>query len=82
MLIMETTRLTSKGQVVIPKVIRESLQIRPCTEFKVTSDGTRIVLETVIRKTHRLSDWQGFRRKLEPLSDAEAFAPVELTATE
>jgi AbrB family looped-hinge helix DNA binding protein len=39
---METTRLTSKGQVVIPKVIRESLQIKPGTEFKVTSDGTRI----------------------------------------
>ncbi len=32
---METTRLSSKGQVVLPKVVRESFQWLPGTEFEV-----------------------------------------------
>ena len=75
---MQTTRLTSKGQVVIPKAIRNSLRIKAGTEFTVTGQEDRLVLETVSRKAHRLSEWPGFGRKLRPLPDAKAFAPVEL----
>jgi len=41
---METTRLTSKGQVVIPKAIRDRLKVMPGTELAVTLEGGRIVL--------------------------------------
>jgi AbrB family looped-hinge helix DNA binding protein len=75
---METTRLTSKGQLVIPKSIRERMRVTSGTEFIVTQSGERIVLEAVRRKAHRLSDWPGFARKLPRLDDATAFAPVQL----
>lgn len=75
---METTRLTSKGQLVIPKAVRDRLRVAAGTEFTVTASGQRIVLETVRRKGHSLSDWPGFKRKLKRLSDAEAFATVKL----
>lgn len=75
---METTRLTSKGQLVIPKAIRERLRVAPGTEFTVTTSGQRIVLETVRRKGHRLGDWPGFKGNVKRLSDKDAFAPVDL----
>ncbi|MGH8397729.1 MAG: AbrB/MazE/SpoVT family DNA-binding domain-containing protein [Gammaproteobacteria bacterium] len=75
---METTRLTSKGQLVIPKTIRERLRVAAGTEFTVSASGQRIVLEAVRRKGHRLSDWAGFKHSVKTLSDKEAFAPVEL----
>jgi AbrB family looped-hinge helix DNA binding protein len=79
---METTRLTSKGQVVIPKPIRDHLQILAGTEFSVTAEGNRIILEAVNPKSHRLSAWVGFGRALPRLSDKAAFAPVDLSETE
>ena len=75
---METTRLTSKGQLVIPKAIRERLRVAAGTEFTVSASGQRIVLEAMRRKGHRLSDWAGFKRTVKKLSNKEAFAPVEL----
>lgn len=75
---METTRMTSKGQLVIPKAIRDRMRVAPGTEFTVTQSGRRIVLEAVRRKSHRLSDWPGFKRKVQRLSDKQAFAPVDL----
>ena len=75
---METTRLTSKGQLVIPKSIRDRMRVTAGTEFAVTQSGGRIVLETVKRKGHQLSDWPGFKHRLPKLSDADAFAPVQL----
>lgn len=74
----ETTRLTSKGQLVIPKTIRKRLRVGPGTEFIVSASGERIVLETLRRKGHRLNDWPGFKRAVKRLSDKEAFAPVKL----
>ncbi len=74
---METTRLTSKGQLVIPKTIRDRLRVAAGTEFTVTASGQRIVLEAVRRKGHRLNDWAGFKHTVKKLSDKEAFAPVE-----
>jgi AbrB family looped-hinge helix DNA binding protein len=41
---METTRLSSKGQVVLPKSVRDAHGWAPGTEFEVesTSDGVRL----------------------------------------
>jgi len=41
---METTRLSSKGQIVIPKSLRDSHHWRPGTEFIIEDTATGIIL--------------------------------------
>lgn len=38
---METTRLSTKGQIILPKSVRDSMALSPGTEFTIeqTSDG-------------------------------------------
>ncbi|HJT97970.1 MAG TPA: AbrB/MazE/SpoVT family DNA-binding domain-containing protein [Rhodanobacteraceae bacterium] len=75
---METTTLTSKGQLVIPKPVRDALHLKSGTSLAVTTDGERIVLEPISAKRRHLSDWLPslqVRRKvsskvlLDPVSD-------------
>jgi AbrB family looped-hinge helix DNA binding protein len=40
-------RLSSKGQLVIPKVIREALDLRAGTQFQVRVGDGKIVLEPI-----------------------------------
>jgi AbrB family looped-hinge helix DNA binding protein len=57
---METTTLSSKGQIIIPKSIRESHHWQPGTEFAVEDTGMEIILR--LRKpfpTTRLEDGLG-----------------------
>lgn len=42
-----TTRLSSKGQIVIPEAIRQRLGLDPGSEFVVLGDGDTIVLQRV-----------------------------------
>lgn len=42
-----TTKLSSKGQVVIPESIRKRLGLEPGTEFVVLGDKDVVVLKTV-----------------------------------
>lgn len=42
---MSLVRVSSKGQLVVPKEIREALGIRPGTILEVTRKGRKIVLE-------------------------------------
>jgi len=54
---METTTLTSKGQLVIPKLIRDALHLKSGTGLAVSTDGQRIVLEPISAKRRHLGDW-------------------------
>jgi AbrB family looped-hinge helix DNA binding protein len=66
---METTTLTSKGQLVIPKPVRDALHLKSGTSLSVTTDGERIVLEPISAKRRHLSDWLPglqVRRKVSP----------------
>lgn len=56
---METAKLTSKGQIVIPKRIRDAVRAKPGTEFSVRVEGARIILDTQRRKDRKVSDWMG-----------------------
>ena len=42
---MLTTRVSSKGQVVIPKPVRDKLGLLPGTVLRVEVEGKRVVLE-------------------------------------
>jgi AbrB family looped-hinge helix DNA binding protein len=73
---MQTTRMTSKGQLVIPKSVRDALHLRSGTDFDVHVEGSRIVLEARHPKGNRLGDWQGFNPKGIRLSTDELCAAV------
>ena len=45
--ISDITAVSSKGQVVLPKAIREKLQIEPGVKLMVFSDGVSIVLKPI-----------------------------------
>ena len=45
--VTDVTALSSKGQVVLPKPIRESMKIEPGARLIVISDGRSIILKPV-----------------------------------
>ena len=44
---LATTRLSSKGQVVIPEDIRNSLKLRTGTQFIVIGKGDAVIFKTI-----------------------------------
>ncbi len=46
-MITDVTALSSKGQVVLPKNIRDSLELIPETKFMIFSDGDNILLKPI-----------------------------------
>jgi len=57
------TKISSKGQVVIPKEIRDSLQLKAGETLNVSRQGRRIVLEAVEPQRERIS-YDEFRRRV------------------
>ena len=46
-LLSDITSVSAKGQIVIPKAIRDKLQISPGVKLMVLSDGTNILLKPI-----------------------------------
>ena len=44
---LSTTKMSSKGQVVIPEEIREQLGLTPGTQFVVVGNGDVVILKTL-----------------------------------
>jgi AbrB family looped-hinge helix DNA binding protein len=44
---MATTRMSSKGQVVIPEEIRDRLALEPGTQFIVIGEGDTVILKVL-----------------------------------
>ncbi len=42
-----TTKMSSKGQVVIPETVRDSLGLRPGTQFVVVGKGDTVILKLI-----------------------------------
>ena len=73
---METTRLSTKGQIILPKAVRDSQAWGPGTEFTIEVRGDGILLRPAVRfpVTH-LDDVAGFlssRRKPKTLAQMSA----------
>ncbi|BAF58544.1 MAG: AbrB/MazE/SpoVT family DNA-binding domain-containing protein [Pelotomaculum sp.] len=59
---MEVVRLSSKGQLVLPKNIRDRLSLKQGLELKVELIGGKIVLEPVCQEAR--ADWRCWRGSL------------------
>ncbi len=44
---LSTTKMSSKGQVVIPEEIRERLGLKPGVQFVVVGEGDVVILKTI-----------------------------------
>lgn len=64
------TRLSSKGQLVIPKAVRQALGLRPGTEMYVRLVEGKIVLEPVMPSP--IAALYGKYREADLLTDLEA----------
>ncbi|MGH8427742.1 MAG: AbrB/MazE/SpoVT family DNA-binding domain-containing protein [Gammaproteobacteria bacterium] len=73
---METARLSSKGQVVLPKSVRSALKLAPGVEFAVERVGAGVLLRPLKPvKTTRLAEVigsAGYRGRLKTLTDMDA----------
>jgi AbrB family looped-hinge helix DNA binding protein len=69
---MDTTRLSTKGQVIIPKSLREALRWRVGQELEVTqtADGLLLRPQAPFKPT-RLEDVAGMLGKAPRFTDAE-----------
>lgn len=71
------TTLTSKGQLVIPKSVRDQLHLRAGAKLSVSVDGSRIVLDAGAPKPKRLADWLPKLQVKKRISQAALLAPVD-----
>jgi AbrB family looped-hinge helix DNA binding protein len=53
------THVSAKGQVVIPKLVREALALAQGDELDVWLDGERIILERAPRERKDWRRWEG-----------------------
>jgi AbrB family looped-hinge helix DNA binding protein len=75
---MQTTRLSSKGQIILPKSVRDAHHWEPGTEFAVEPMGDGVILRPVKSVAHsRLEDVAGcLRVSGPPRSIAEMDAAI------
>lgn len=79
---MVTITLSSKGQVVIPKEIRDELHWDTGTQITLVSSASGVMLKAAPKKTgRRFEDLIGMLRHAgEPLSTEELCKPVDYSA--
>jgi AbrB family looped-hinge helix DNA binding protein len=68
---METTRLSSKGQIILPKVVRDAHHWGPGTDFLVEDTGDGVLLRPVKAAPARLDDVVGCLRVKGPARTIE-----------
>ena len=67
---MQTTRLSSKGQVILPKSVRDAHHWEPGTEFSVEAVGDGVLLRPLRSVAHsRLEDVAGCLRVTGPAAN-------------
>jgi AbrB family looped-hinge helix DNA binding protein len=79
---MQTTRLSSKGQIILPKSVRDEQNWEPGTEFSVELVGDGVLLRPVKSVAHsRLEDVAGCLRVTGPartIAEMDAAVVAEL----
>lgn len=73
-----TTKLSSKGQVVIPEEIRSRLGLEPGAQFVVVGEGDVVVLKAL--KTPSLSEFKTLLRRARESAEDVGLVPEDLEA--
>ena len=60
---MATVTVSSRGQIVLPKRIRDELEIHEGDRMEIRRDGNRIVLDPATRQPDE-KDWRAWRGAL------------------
>jgi AbrB family looped-hinge helix DNA binding protein len=74
---MAITRLSSKGQVVLPKPVRDALRLRPGARLGVRVEGSCVILEP--EHSEPTDSWQPLNPAGVRLKTRELCRPVDLT---
>lgn len=73
---MTITKLSTKGQIVLPKEVRDALGLASGTEFEIEiHDGTvllRPIRKTTVDDLHGMLPWSGSAKSLEEMEQAIA----------
>ena len=75
----QTTKMSSRGQIVIPQAIRKALELHVGTEFLISLEGNRLILEPVKSFTDAL---RGLGKEVWQDVDATAYVNTEREAWE
>jgi len=75
----QTTKMSSRGQIVIPQAIRKALKLKMGTEFLISLEGNRLLLEPLTSFTDAL---KGLGKEVWQDVDATAYVNAEREAWE
>ena len=71
-----TTKLSSKGHVVIPEAIRERLGLEAGVQFVVVAEGDVVVLKVL--NAPKMSDFKALLDKAQESADAAGLTPDDV----
>ena len=71
-----TTKLSSKGQVVIPEEIRNRLGLQPGAQFVVVGEGDVVVLKAI--KPPKMADFRRLLSKAQESAEAVGLKPEDV----
>lgn len=71
-----TTKLSSKGQVVIPEEIRNRLGLEAGAQFVVVGEGDVVVLKAI--QPPRMSDFRALLNKARKSAEDEGLTPDDI----
>ena len=71
-----TTKLSSKGQVVIPEEIRNRLGLEAGAQFVVVGEGDVVVLKAI--QPPRMTDFKGLLERARASAEEAELAPEEV----
>jgi AbrB family looped-hinge helix DNA binding protein len=71
-----TTKLSSKGQVVIPEEIRKRLGLQPGAQFVVVGEGDVVVLKAL--KAPKLSDFKTLLDEAQQSAEKAGLTPEDV----
>ncbi|MFA6038006.1 MAG: AbrB/MazE/SpoVT family DNA-binding domain-containing protein [Legionellales bacterium] len=74
--ILATTKMSSRGQVVIPEDIRKQLHLETGTQFAVIAENNVVILKIITPP--KLSEFKGILNKIQKAAKAAGLTPKDL----
>lgn len=75
---LSTTKMSSKGQVVIPEDIRKRLNLKPGSRFIVVGDGDIVILKAIVPP--KMEDFKGLITEARTKAKAAGLKPADIDA--